>query len=54
MENDGVRIDAQFLNAYSKTLGVQILEAEKLIYEQAGVKFNIASPKQVGDVLFEK
>lgn len=54
MENDGVRIDAQFLNAYSKTLGVQILDAEKLIYEQAGVKFNIASPKQVGDVLFEK
>ncbi|MBK9270533.1 MAG: DNA polymerase I [Saprospiraceae bacterium] len=54
MEHEGVRIDPGFLNAYSKTLETQILGAEKLIYEQAGVKFNIASPKQVGDVLFEK
>jgi DNA polymerase-1 len=54
MEYDGVRIDGNFLNDYSKTLERLISEAENLIYKKAGVRFNIASPKQVGDVLFEK
>ncbi len=54
MEHEGVRIDADFLNDYSKVLGKSIIENEKKIYDLAGVKFNIASPKQVGDVLFEK
>jgi DNA polymerase-1 len=54
MEYDGVRIDGDFLNEYSKTLEKLIAEAENLIYKKAGVRFNIASPKQVGDVLFEK
>ena len=54
MEYNGIRLDADFLNVYSKELGKTILEKEKEIYEQAGVEFNIASPRQVGEVLFDK
>ncbi|MCC6816470.1 MAG: DNA polymerase I [Saprospiraceae bacterium] len=54
MENEGVRIDANFLNDYSKVLAVKILDTEKKIYTLAGVQFNISSPKQVGEVLFER
>ncbi|MEP7194945.1 MAG: DNA polymerase I [Saprospiraceae bacterium] len=54
MEFQGVNINANFLNEYSKVLGKSILEAEKNIYQIAGVRFNIASPKQVGEVLFDK
>lgn len=54
MEYEGVRIDGEFLNNYSKDLEKLIKEKEESIYEKAGVRFNIASPKQVGEVLFEK
>ncbi len=54
MEYEGVRVDSDFLNNHSKTLGKLIAEKEKLIYKKAGVDFNIASPKQVGEVLFDK
>jgi len=54
MEFEGVRVDPDFLNNYSKTLGKRIAEKEKLIFKKAGVDFNIASPKQVGEVLFDK
>ncbi len=54
MEHEGVKVDADFLNNYSKVLQSGIQISEKKIYELAGVKFNIASPKQVGEVLFEK
>ena len=54
MEFEGVRIDDQFLNNYSIVLEQQIKEKEESIYEKAGVRFNIASPKQVGEVLFDK
>ncbi|MFK7947358.1 MAG: DNA polymerase I [Saprospiraceae bacterium] len=54
MEFEGVRIDGEFLNNYSKELAIKIKEKEESIYEKAGVRFNIASPKQVGQVLFEK
>lgn len=54
MEFEGVRIDAQFLNNYSTVLQQQIKEKEESIYEKAGVRFNIASPKQVGEILFDK
>jgi len=54
MEYEGIRLDADFLNDYSKKLEQQIDEFEKKIHEEAGVKFNIASPKQVGEVLFDK
>jgi DNA polymerase-1 len=54
MEFEGVRIDGDFLNDYSKKLGQFIADEEKAIYDEAGVQFNIASPKQVGEVLFDK
>ncbi|MCB0652243.1 MAG: DNA polymerase I [Saprospiraceae bacterium] len=54
LEFEGVNVDANYLNIYSKELGTDIDKAEATIYEKAGVRFNIASPKQVGEVLFEK
>jgi len=54
MEYEGVRIDGEFLKNYSKVLAKSIAKEEKAIYKLAGVDFNIASPKQVGQVLFEK
>ncbi len=54
IEYNGVRVDGDFLNNYSKELEIKIREEEKGIYEMAGVNFNIASPKQVGEVLFDK
>ncbi len=54
LEHEGIRLDSGFLNEYSEELDKGIKEIEKGIYEKAGVHFNIASPKQVGEVLFEK
>jgi len=54
MEYEGVRIDGDFLNNYSKVLAKSIAKEEKDIYKQAGVDFNIGSPRQVGEVLFDK
>jgi len=53
MEHEGVCVDVPFLNAYSKELQEQVLNAQNSIFESAGVEFNIASPQQVGKVLFE-
>ncbi len=53
MEYEGVRIDPEFLNNYSKVLASQIEEKQQKIFKKAGVEFNIASPRQVGQVLFE-
>ncbi|MEY3411947.1 MAG: hypothetical protein RIQ70_633 [Bacteroidota bacterium] len=54
MEKEGVKIDVKALNDFSVLLGKDIGVMEKKIHEAAGVNFNIASPKQMGDVLFEK
>lgn len=54
MERAGVCLDSNFLNEYSKTLGAEIDTHEKKIYDLAGVQFNIASPKQLGEILFDK
>ena len=54
LEYEGIRLDSDFLNKYSVVLGERVAEAEKKIYEEAGIQFNIASPKQVGQILFEK
>jgi len=54
MESEGVNLNKKFLNDYSKVLTKMIVKKEKEIYKKAGVEFNIASPKQVGQVLFEK
>ncbi len=54
MEREGVRIDAEFLKEYSHELEGEAQTIEKKIYEQAGETFNLASPRQLGEVLFEK
>lgn len=54
MEYNGIRINPNFLKKYSKTLTTWITKEEKAIYKQAGVEFNIGSPRQVGEVLFDK
>ncbi|MEZ4907371.1 MAG: DNA polymerase I [Saprospiraceae bacterium] len=54
MEYNGVFVDTEFLHEYSKILEKSITDKELQIYEQADTKFNIASPKQVGEILFEK
>ncbi len=54
MEMEGVRIDKKALEAFSKKLESEITRVEKEIYNLAGTQFNIASPKQLGDILFEK
>ena len=53
MEIEGINIDVPFLNQLSVALTDDINRLEKGIYEQAGEEFNIASPKQLGIVLFE-
>ena len=54
MEMAGVKMNAQALKEYGNALAVKIAELEERIYEQAGEKFNINSPKQLGVILFEK
>jgi DNA polymerase-1 len=54
LEYEGIRIDAGFLNDYSKELDKLIINKEQEIYRNAGVHFNISSPKQVGEVLFDR
>ena len=54
MEFEGIRIDENFLKVYSKELEIEARKSEESVYEQAGVRFNLASPKQLGEVLFEK
>ncbi|MES2331708.1 MAG: DNA polymerase I [Bacteroidota bacterium] len=53
MEFEGVRIDVNFLNEYSKELEKDAKQFEEAVYKTAGVRFNLASPKQLGEVLFE-
>ena len=54
MEMNGVCLDTESLKETSDILTKRMLDIEKRIYELAGEQFNIASPKQVGDILFEK
>lgn len=54
MEEEGVRIDVDALKDYSQRLSVERDGIEKEIFELAGCTFNISSPKQLGEVLYEK
>jgi len=54
IERNGVKIDVPALEEFSKTLEQDIKNLEGSIFEKAGVNFNIASPKQLGEVLFDK
>ena len=54
MELEGINLDIDFLNSLAEELNNDIASLEKKIYNAAGEEFNIASPKQLGVILFEK
>ena len=54
MERSGVRIDAAFLNALSREFEGKLAALEQQIHQMAGGPFNVASPRQLGEVLFER
>jgi len=54
MERCGIKIDVEVLQELSSLLGKEIATLEQQIYELAGESFNIASPKQLGEILFDK
>ena len=54
MELEGINLNVPFLAAMSVEMAKESSELEQKIYETAGEKFNLASPKQLGDVLFDK
>ena len=54
MEQEGIALDKIALSEYGRNLVSEIEKIEKKIYEQTGEEFNINSPKQLGEILFEK
>jgi DNA polymerase-1 len=54
MERNGVKIDIDLLNEFSKEVGIQLQQKEENIYQLAGEVFNINSSQQLGKILFEK
>ena len=54
MERTGVLIDAALLERQSGELGIRMLELEKKAFEAAGQPFNLGSPKQIGEIFFDK
>lgn len=54
MELEGIKLDETFLKSLSVELDKDIKTLEELIYKEAGERFNIASPKQLGEILFDK
>lgn len=54
MEKNGVRIDTEALKETSKHFTIRMREIEEEIYKLAGMEFNVSSPKQVGEVLFDR
>ncbi|MFN3728669.1 MAG: DNA polymerase I [Fimbriimonadaceae bacterium] len=54
MEKTGIAVNSGFFSEYSKELQSEIERVQQLVYEYAGQEFNIASPKQLGEVLFER
>ena len=54
MEKEGVRIDSSVLNEYSGELEKEVARITEEIYRDAGTTFNISSPKQLGDILYDK
>jgi DNA polymerase-1 len=53
MEREGIKIDTQVLNDYSKVLETDVVKIDDEIQKLAGTAFNVSSPKQVGEILFE-
>ncbi|MFD1293274.1 DNA polymerase I [Lutibacter holmesii] len=53
MELEGIKLDTKFINSLAEDLTNDIQKLEDTIYKEANIEFNLASPKQLGDVLFE-
>ena len=53
MEYEGVKVDAVALAEFSELLAKEMAEHEKAVYELAGTKFNLNSPRQLGQILFD-
>lgn len=54
MEREGILVKPEELKAYGEALTGRISQLERQIYQQAGTEFNINSPKQLGEILFER
>ncbi|MFC2152669.1 DNA polymerase I [Bacteroidota bacterium] len=54
MEQSGIKVDINALNEYAKELNKELITIEEKIIKQAGIHFNISSPKQLGEILFDK
>ena len=54
MENNGIKIDQTILGKLSKKFEIEIQNLEKKIFKISGEEFNIASPKQLGDIIYDK
>jgi len=54
IEAAGVKLDSKALNEFSKELHQEIIKVQEEIWQHAGVEFNIASPKQLGEILFDR
>ncbi|MCZ8144374.1 DNA polymerase I [Flavobacterium sp.] len=54
MEREGIRLDVPYLQSMSADMALEIQALEQKIYASAGTTFNLASPKQLGDILFDK
>jgi DNA polymerase-1 len=54
MEERGIRLDVEFLRGMSSELGTELAQLEETIYQEAGERFNLNSPQQLGTVLFER
>jgi DNA polymerase-1 len=53
MELEGIRLDTDFLNSLTEALNKDIIELQTAVYKEAKKEFNLASPKQLGEVLFD-
>lgn len=54
MEQYGIKLDVEMLNEFAKELKKDLMELEEQIFEKTGTEFNLNSPQQLGDVLFNK
>lgn len=54
MEYEGINLDVPFLQSYSDVLATELFGIREEIYKKSGLEFNIDSPRQLGDILFEK